>query len=329
MDIKKCRVLSVGHARMLAEKATDTDSLLSIVGQVTKEDRIRGEANDYHNLAVTFTRTYDDYVSGFEIVEKGLTYFPNNVDLLADAVYYGSNAGRFVECENYLSSLEKIPTALWNWRAFSFSIDYLLQKTDWEKRPTSKGLLELTEKALKYARLEQVALSGDAEVERGYLAEHKIRLVRERYFRLMGSSNNDDKYTKAAGIEREAAEGVLKAAINNGGFTATACCLKLADMYFDSKKYKDTIDVCRKALSSPQSQPSANLGYFMYLIAMSEDAQLYEKDSFGDEMRVRNCYRDYVGAYRCNPDRGTYRRNILTRLAILEARSGISAPPVE
>ncbi|MBQ6249819.1 MAG: hypothetical protein IJJ88_06360 [Oscillospiraceae bacterium] len=334
MDTKKCRVLSVGHAGTLAgENAGDTDSLLSIVEQVTKEDRIRGSADDYHNLAVTFTREYDDYVSGFEIVVKGLQYYPNNVDLLADAIFYGSNAGKSAECETYLSELEAIPTVFWNWRAYSFSIDYLLQKVDWGEQLTPEDLLHLTDKALRYAQFEQVALSGEAEVERGYLAEHKIRSVRERYYRLMAKSQNSEKdsekYIVQAEEEREAAEEVLKRAINDGGFAATGCCLKLADMYFESKKYEDTIVVCRKALSSPQSQPSARLGYFLYLMAMSEDALLYEKNLLGDKDRVQDCYRDYVGAFRRNSGSRTYRDNILDRLAILEARSGIPAPSFE
>lgn len=330
MDKNKPRVLSVGHAVAIAERSEDIDTLLSVVEQVTKDDRIRGEAIDYHNLAVVFTRNFDDYVSGFDIVKRGLVYYPNNVDLLANAIYYGSNAGKFLECEEYLKDLEKLPLAMWNWRAYSFSIDYFLQKTDWEKGLTDKEMLELTDKALEYARREQIALSGDSEVERGYLAEHKIRAVRERYYRLlsMGGSKDSETWKKKAEEERKKAEDVLEAAIFKGQFAATACCLKLADTLFDRKDYERTIEICNKALSSPQSQPSASIGYFMYLIAMSEDAQLYKKKLFGDEVSVQNCYRDYVGAFRCNQGRGTYQKNILNRLAVLEAKSGIPAPSI-
>ena len=53
---------------------------------------------------------------------------------------------------------------------------------------------------------------------------------------------------------------------------------------------------------------------------------LYEKDLFGDESAVKNCYRDYVGAFRCNSGRLTYLENIINRLAVLEAKTGFSAP---
>jgi hypothetical protein len=331
METSTIRILSVGHANQVVQllrKSGDSIALLSVVEQVIKEDRIRGDANDYHNLAVVFSRDFDDYTSGYEIVNKGLQYNPNNVDLLADAIYYGSSAGKYAECEKHREQLEKLPLPLWNWRAYSFLIDYFLQKTDWSENPTDAEMLELTERALKYAKIEQIALSGDAEVERGYLAEHKIRVVRERYYRLLsrvGKLAGDDDLKKKAEEESKKAEEILYTAINDDSFAATACCLKLADILFDQKKYKDTIRICNIALRSPQSQPSANIGYFMYLIAMSEDALLHEQALLGDEASVKNCYRDYVGAFRCN-GRFTYRENITNRLAVLEAKTGFPAP---
>lgn len=332
MEASTIRILSVGHANQVVEllkKSGDNISLLSVVEQVIKEDRIRGDANDYHNLAVAFTRDFDDYTSGYNIVNKGLQYYPNNVDLLADAIYYGSSAGKPDECEKHREQLEKLPLPLWNWRAYSFLIDYYLQKTDWTANPTDEEMLELTEKALKYAKIEQIALSGDTEVERGYLAEHKIRVVRERYYRLLSRvgdlERNNDLKAKAE-EESAKAEEILYTAINDNSFAATACCLKLADILFDRKRYVETIGVCNIALRSPQSQPSARIGYFMYLIAMSEDALLHEKALLGDESSVKNCYRDYVGAFRCNSGRFTYLENIINRLAVLEAKTGFPAP---
>lgn len=332
MEANTIRILSVGHAIKVVEsiqKSGDDVALLSIAEQVIKEDRIRGDANDYHNLAVAFTRNYNDYTSGYSIVNKGLQYYPNNVDLLADAIYYGSSAGKYVECEKHREQLEKLPLPLWNWRAYSFLIDYYLQKTDWTDNPTDAEMLELTEKALKYAKIEQIALSGDTEVERGYLAEHKIRVVRERYYRLLsrvGYSEGDKDLKTKAEEESTKAKEILYTAINNNTFVATACCLKLADFLFDQKKYEETINICNIALRSPQSQPSAKIGYFMYLIAMSEDAILHEKALLGDESSVKNCYRDYVGAFRCNSGRLTYLENIINRLAVLEAKTGFPAP---
>ena len=332
MEASTIRILSVGHANQvvqLIKKSGDNIALLSVADQVIKEDRIRGDANDYHNLAVVFTRDFDDYISGYNIVNKGLQYYPNNVDLLADAIYYGSSAGKYGECEKHREQLEKLPLPLWNWRAYSFLIDYFLQKTAWTDSPTDAEMLELTEKALKYAKIEQIALTGDTEIERGYLAEHKIRVVRERYYRLLsrvGDRQGDKDLTAKAKEESTKAEEILYTAINNNTFVATACCLKLADILFDRKKYEETIEICNIALKSPQSQPSAKIGYFLYLIAMSEDAILYEKELLGDESFVRICYRDYVGAFRCNSGRFAYLENIKNRLAVLEAKTGFPAP---
>ena len=194
--------------------------------------------------------------------------------------------------------------------------------------------LTLTEDALKYAKLEQAALLGSPEVERGYLAENNIREIRERYFRIASEEvkqqdpNEATKWLECAEMERSKAEECLEYAIYNEQFAATACCLKLADIRFDRKEYEKTIEICNKALSTPQSQPSARNGYFLYLIAMSEEAILFKNERFGDEAHVLKCYQDYIGAYRCNRDRPGYLSNIRDRMSIIEAKSGIPAPPV-
>lgn len=325
-------VLSVGQAQTMLTYCEDNKDRLRIVAQVTGQGRVRGSADDYHNLSVDYTVNWDDYESGFNIVERGLQYYPRNVDLLADAIYYGSCAGEYDKCEQYEERLNKIPVGLWNWRAFTFLIDYYLQKSDWLPEVNDSTILDLTERALTYAQLEQIALTGDGNIERGYLAEHKIRVIRERCYRvaskgakLKGEEDKAVEWEQRAEEEKKKAEAVLLKAINDGSFAATACCLKLADIYFEHQNFKETIRISKIALSMPQSQPSANTGYFMYLIAMSEDAMIHQDKLFEDKARIEYVYRTYLGAYICNGDRDTYRENIRKRVAVLEARSGIDA----
>ena len=325
-------ILSVGQAISMLAYCEDNKDRLKIVAQVTGQERVRGSADDYHNLSVQYTINWDDYVSGFNIVERGLQYYPRNVDLLADAIYYGSCAGEYEKCEQYEIKLNEIPVGLWNWRAFTFLIDYYLQKSDRLAEVNDNIILGLTERALTYAQLEQIALTGDGNVERGFLAEHKIRVIRERCFRvaskgakLRSDEDKAEEWEKDAEDEKKKAEAVLQRAISDGSFAATACCLKLADIFFERQDFVETIRVSKTALSMPQSQPSANTGYFMYLIAMSEDAMIHQENLFEDKTRIESVYRTYLGAYRCNGDRDVYRDNIRKRIAVLEARSGISA----
>lgn len=329
--------LSVGQAIKMVESAEDNKTRQAIVQEVLSSEKIRGDADDYHNLAVTFTKDFDDYVNGFAIVEKGLEQFPNNMDLLADAIYYGSSAGEYQKCEEYVSRLNDRPMALWNWRAFSFLIDYYLDKADWAvKLGEDIGIseyLELTEKALTLAVVQQAVLSGGAEAERGYIAEFTVRSARERIYRadaklkqIQGNLDDAKKMEALANEEREMADSSLEDAIDSGTFAAAGCCLKLAGSYFDRQNYKKTIEICNKALSFVQTQPSVRTGYFMYLIALSEDALIHEDNCFEDDARIHVVYQDYVGAYKTSEERSVYRKNIKDRVSILSAKTGVEIP---
>lgn len=328
-------VLSVGQARAIIERSTENKERIAVAQKVVSQADIKGDADDYHNLAVVFTRDYDDYVNGFAIVEKGLKQYPNNIDLLADAVYYGSSAGEYEKCEQYAQYLQEQPNALWNWRAFTFLIDYYLAKPNWTSEDKEK-YFEYTDKALDLAKMAQWVLSGDAEAERGYLAEYKVRMLRERYFRVDAfkrkkerDEENFEKLKECAEDEHRMAEECLESAIDSGKFAAVSCCLRLADSLFEQQNYKKTIEVCNRALCFVQSQPSARTGYFMYLLAMSEDALIHQEGAFGVEARIKVVYRDYVAAYQRSEGRNTYRSNIKDRLAILAAKSGVPAPSFE
>lgn len=339
-------ILSVGDAHMQAMQTVDKVRLTEIAFEVINRDEVKGNADDYHNLAVVYTREWDDYVSGYGIVKKGLLQYPSNIDLLADAIFYGSSAGRYKECEEHERALSIIPVSVWNWRAFSFLIDYYLDKLDWIKwsekteDDTDKIVQQQLEKALRYAKLEQKILYGSEEVERGYLAENKVRLMREKVLRanaaLLELDGKDvgqiDQLNRQAEEEHRQAEDILQSAIDNGKFAATSCCLRLADIRFERQEYNETIKVCEKALQFVQSQPSVNTAYFTYLIALSRDALIHKDGCYENEIRIREVYQDYKCAFEMNSYRSgreVYLRNIQDRVAILEAKTGFVAPSLK
>lgn len=308
-------VLSIGHAHDLVQsaKAQSDFGLVKQIGQtILDQDEIIGDANDYHNLSVEFSRS-DDYATAFQIVEKGLKQFPYNIDLLADAIYYGSNAKQYEKCESYVEKLKSTPFARWNWRAFTFLVDYYLNKADWTEDTTQ--LFGFTDKALDVAYAHQEILPNE---EKGYLSEFKIRVLRERYYRA-------EKKLEEAETESKLSEDVLKRAIESNEILAVQCCLRYADFLFEKQRYSEVISVCDQALQYGESQSSARLSYLLYLSGQSKDVLIHREKAFGDIARVQDAFSDYMAAYQ-DIDGITFRNNIKTRSIILSAKSGVPLP---
>lgn len=86
------------------------------------------DSDDYHNKAVDRARRGKKREAA-GICMEGLKKFPRNVDLLADTIKYSSEAGDMRTAAAHYSILkESVPFQRWNWRAFTFSFDYLLKK---------------------------------------------------------------------------------------------------------------------------------------------------------------------------------------------------------
>ena len=294
-------ILSVGDAHRLIPEVIRGDNdrfLLKKVSDVVVSDSsIIGDNADYHNLAATYAKL-DDYLSAFNIVVKGLKQFPYDVDLLADAVKYGSKSGHIEECKKYLSILLSRPFVYWNWRTFTFVIDFYLLSITWENPDTIEKTLH---EALKIAREYQKLTSSE---ERGFVAEAEIYLA----------SSDVDGAIK-----------VLKKAIyDSAGMLAPQCCIKYADILAERGDFEKVIEVCRKGLLfTAQDQPTARTGYFCYLSALAKDALIHQDDAFFDEKRILDTYIDYKTAYKLLKHTHRYTENIIDRTEILSAKSGI------
>ena len=83
------------------------------------------------------------YDSACAIVKRGLEEAEADVDLLSDFIKYGILCGRQEECDRYFRELkDNISMEEWNWRAFSFSIDYLLDKLDHTRNRITRETLK-------------------------------------------------------------------------------------------------------------------------------------------------------------------------------------------
>lgn len=287
-------ILSVGDAHRRAPEIVRSDEdrgLLKEISQIVLSDAsIVGDNADYHNLAATYARL-DDYISAFEIVSKGLKQFPYDVDLLADAIKYGSKCGKVTESKGHLSTLLSRPFTFWNWRTFTFVIDFYLLSIAWEDPETIEETLQ---EALKIAKQYQTLAPAE---ERGFVAEAEIYL---------------------ASSDVESAINVLKCAIYDHR------CLKYADILAERGEFEKVIEVCTRGLIvTAQDQPTARTGYFCYLAALAKDALIHRDSAFKDEKRLLDVYTDYKVAYKLLKATPRYIENIHDRTAILSAKSGI------
>jgi tetratricopeptide (TPR) repeat protein len=294
-------VLSIGDAHNLAPEnigdPRDRQLLKDIYRFATENKDILGDDSDYHNLSATYAKS-DDYLAAFGIVEKGLTQYPYSIDLLADALHYGSYCMKTDKCEDYLEKLLSRPFSLWNWRTFTFVIDYFLDSINWIGVDDIKTAME---KALNIAKKYQETLPHE---ERSYFAEADIYLKQSSY---------------------ELAESVLhKAVFESGKLVSPQCCMKLADILSEKGEYDKVIEVVKRGLTvTAQDQPSVRTGYLCYLSALAKDALINQEQCYDNKERVADAFADYRIAFSLLGSTPTYISNIQTRTQILSVKSGV------
>ena len=314
---KEIVVLSIGHAHSLAQMCTAKDDffeLQRVAEAVINSANMYGKAAEYHNLAAEYAR-HDDYYNAFRIVEKGLKQYVNDIDLLANAIRYGSYCQKLDKCEEYRKTLNSRPRGAWNWRAFTFLIDYLKEQA--EMAPVKK-IMDLLDTALKTAIEYQRVLPLE---EKGYMAESEVRILRQRYIR----ESIDPQAKEKADLEYAAAKDALNRALNNDKMVAVQCALSYADILFEEREYEETVKVCAKALEYSETQPSARIAYFKYLSALSNDALLRKEKAFADKQRVERVLNEFQVVYRIIKE-PTYEHNIRTRASLLAAEANIPLP---
>ena len=309
-------ILSIGTAHQMAQEASDNSDyarLRAIWQKVVEDPEMVGDENDYHNYSVVLSRL-DDYLTAYEIVNRGLQQFPYNTDLLADAINYGSKCHKYAEAQAHLATLNTRPYSSWTWRAFQFAIDFLQEAWNWrENKDEVEAGLNV---ALNIARRYQRYCPSD---ERSFLAEYEVLQ------NLAKVAMDKEQYDEAE-EKQAAALKVLQDTIATGKYAAVQCSLRYADEMFRQQNYEEVIKTCDRALQYGQSTATARLGYFMYLSAQAREVLLYRQPNWRTNAEeVETIYREYLAAF---ADTGNdYIVNIRRRVQILSARSGI--PPID
>ena len=108
----------------------DYDAVKEIAEEILATEDIDGQASDFHNFAVSLADLNLNSLA-CKMLERGLSVYKSNVDLLANYLIYGfGSANTSDRCEEYYEALQSIDDKHWTWRAYSFSLDYLQSKVD-------------------------------------------------------------------------------------------------------------------------------------------------------------------------------------------------------
>ena len=288
--------------------AESTDKRIEELSSLLQNPEIsfEGNSNDYHNLAVDCAKK-EHYGFACIIIERGLQNTPYSVDLLADMIRYQLDKGsedRMKKCEVPYQKLKELNPNLWNWRAFSFSLDYLLEK--WKAQ---KGASMIKSEIVRCA---------------------------DRFVKKMGDDPKyaDQAYFDRAMVEKECGNKItaveieiLKKPIDNG-YRAPKCALSLADIYFESQQYEDAIkmlQICAKNVFSPQ--PDISGGYTFLLTALTKATLLFddhEKDKKDyDVNRINEIYKDFRTALKEFSKESVYAKTAHSAINVIEIQSGV------
>lgn len=103
---------------------------------------------------------------------------------------------------------------------------------------------------------------------------------------------------------------------------APQCSLRLTDMQLERGMYEDVVHTARYGLSaSAETQPSINIPYMYYVMALAGDALLHRKYAESNEVpqdevtRIRNSYAKMLNKF---PELRRHKDNIVMRIKMLD-----------
>lgn len=282
------------------------DIVASLIEDENNKKSIAGLADEYHNLCSEYARKRLPALA-LKVAILGTKRYPQNVDLLADVIRFGGESVKWDACKKAYERLQGIPKQMWNWRAFTFTIDYLKARysteQEAEKETTYKAALELAE-AYKQSNLCD---------ERAWVADAELKLIKNQIAEAIDTLE----------------DGIKTVAV------APQCCLKLADLYLEQGKYEKVIHYAAiGATVTAQEQPSTSIGYLYYISGLAKDALIHKEAlekpddaqaGFRNLARVQGALSDYDIAetlFRAEK-RVAYLGTIWMRETILKKKSGI------
>lgn len=273
--------------------------LYDMIDRVTDQEEQSGDADDFHNFAVSLAKE-NQYVLACKIIELGLSLYPKNVDLLSDYLQYGSSCNKKEECSRYYGLLTGIPYMRWTWRGYTFAIDYLKYLAD--EIDTEEGLNESKEKMLDIAGAFRTYFSY---AEDSYFAESTVY----RYF---------NERSKEIQILEEGLEAVQ---------VCPKCALRLGDIYLESGDIQKALNAIDIGINAANQAPnSVNVGYLYYLAGLCKTAAVDIHSDDVKQIQVEDIYSDFNIALLSFGSNGSYNSVIKEKTNALVMKSDVEVP---
>ena len=298
VDVGQAELILNRFMRDHPQNARETEELLdTLLEALATAEQLVGDSDDFHNFSVSISRVTSDNQKTLGIVKAGLNIYPQNTDLLADAIKYVYSCGERKECKQWYQTLTQIDKSRWTWRAFSFSIDYLLE--EWtSSNQADYSIEDIMRLAKEYQR--QIPDEEDA-----WICE----------FDIYDSINQKEK-----GIQ------VLKDAIEKFRF-CPRCWLRYADILMDRGEFEEAEPIIKKMCKNPKSIEKINASYMYFLDGQCKLQKLYNSEAYDndevEEKDVRAVYNAFKRALSARGLRESVKSQIDEYVAALSSETGI------
>lgn len=232
-----------------------------------------GDTNDFHNISVAYAHL-NMYVEACVVLERGLSEAPMNIDLIADIIQYSIKCGSdgMKRSQKYYKRLKTISDNEWNWRAFSFSLNYLT--AEFESTVNSSKRTQLKKEIFELSDTFITKKNSD----RAYFAKAEV-------YKYFGDSD------KERAILDEAVEKLTSAQL---------CRFRLADIEFEKGHYQTSINMLKACLFDFKMQDVINKGAAFLILAMNRASIYFGKSDKRlldeDRTEIESIYSDIDSA---------------------------------
>lgn len=245
-------------------KQTSVDFLISLKNRTSDSFflewdnnslEFEGSPNEFHNFSAELARN-GYYGKACAVLEYGIETYPMNTDLLADFLNYGIKCNQLEMCHRIFNELDEIDDKRKTWRAFDFSIDYLLFLI--EKTNNEEEIQKFKEHALNIIYRFKQSMPNN---ELPYLAEYQVY---------------ESTFEKRLGLKK------LEEFLNDNNRQAKVapkCHLKYIEEMLSMGQYEQVVLYANDgAAEAAEEQEGVDTGYFFYALALAMDALWLKAD---------------------------------------------------
>ena len=217
------------------------------------EDDEMGDAEDIHNKVMSKAKAGNN-VAALNVSEAGIEKYPDNIDLLADAVRFAGKVGDERKAEHYFKQLiEKSDKREWGWMQFTYLLDYLM-KTPIKNR---SRIEELLKDYINYLPQEEKAAVAACEFEDKIGNHEKGRTILEEFVQ--------------------------------NSFHAPQCAAKLISIYMINGEYEKAKKMIEYyEIASNELQSSTNYAIQLFEGVLVEHALLRKRKYLGEEVSIQD-----------------------------------------